>query len=331
MSNYRFELALCEKSWNNFIKKSENGTIFSTSYYLNALKSRNSCYYILKKNEIRAAITIIENEDGSEAVIDDLVIYNGLIFGQPNKEQNRAQRTSEKHRIIEFLAEELPNLYQSVEMVLHPSIVDIRPFQWYNYGQELPKYKVNIRFTSHLDISDFQHESKFESFSAYQSASVARRQEIRYGLHDDVKTEEDFRPDEFCNLYTQTIQKSGKSVAKDKLLKIRNLLEELHRLKKGKMFLSKTKQGGIGSIAFFVKDSHRAYYLFGTNNPDLKDRHTGTMVLWDAFYFLRSEGVMEIDLEGVNSPHRGWFKLSFGGDLKNYYEVSFKPKENNRN
>ena len=28
-----------------------------------------------------------------------------------------------------------------------------------------------------------------------------------------------------------------------------------------------------------------------------------------------------IDLEGVNSPLRGWFKLSLGGSLTSYYRV----------
>ena len=31
--------------------------------------------------------------------------------------------------------------------------------------------------------------------------------------------------------------------------------------------------------------------------------------------------INEIDLEGVNSPLRGSFKLSFGGNLKNYYQL----------
>jgi hypothetical protein len=36
---------------------------------------------------------------------------------------------------------------------------------------------------------------------------------------------------------------------------------------------------------------------------------------------LALEGIAEVDLEGVNSPRRGWFKLSFGGALLPYYEL----------
>ena len=37
--------------------------------------------------------------------------------------------------------------------------------------------------------------------------------------------------------------------------------------------------------------------------------------------FISSLGGKNINFEGVNSPNRGDFKLSFGGDLKTYYNI----------
>ena len=51
--------------------------------------------------------------------------------------------------------------------------------------------------------------------------------------------------------------------------------------------------------------------MFGASDPALRNSPTGTAVLWDAFSELAKVGVKKIDLEGVNSPKRGWFKLSF--------------------
>ena len=48
------------------------------------------------------------------------------------------------------------------------------------------------------------------------------------------------------------------------------------------------------------------------------------MVLWDAFLDLAASGVKEIDLEGVNSPLRGHFKLSFGGSILPYYRLKLQ-------
>ena len=62
--------------------------------------------------------------------------------------------------------------------------------------------------------------------------------------------------------------------------------------------------------------------MFGANDPKMRNQHTGTAVLWDSFYILNEIGIEKIDLEGVNSPNRGWVKLSFGGSLENYFEVN---------
>ena len=46
------------------------------------------------------------------------------------------------------------------------------------------------------------------------------------------------------------------------------------------------------------------------------------MAYWEAFKHLaRAFGINEIDLEGINSPRGGAFKLGFGGDIRAYYEL----------
>ena len=105
---------------------------------------------------------------------------------------------------------------------------------------------------------------------------------------------------------------------------IRNLLDNLSLKSKLRLFASKTKEGEVGSMAAFATDQKRAYYVFGANSSHMRDAHTGTMVLWDGFELLRLSGVSEIDLEGINSPRRGYFKLSFGGDIVPYYHLKLK-------
>ena len=92
--------------------------------------------------------------------------------------------------------------------------------------------------------------------------------------------------------------------------------------KAARMFISRARDGTPGSIAVYAFDQRRAYYLFGASDPAMRDSPAGTAVLWDAFTALSKEGISQVDLEGVNSPRRGWFKLSFGGDLRPYYQIS---------
>ena len=63
-------------------------------------------------------------------------------------------------------------------------------------------------------------------------------------------------------------------------------------------------------------------YLFGAGSPGLKEHCCGTITFWDAFKDLsKNRGIKEVDFEGVNSPQRGKFKLSFGGDLRTYFQI----------
>ena len=101
-------------------------------------------------------------------------------------------------------------------------------------------------------------------------------------------------------------------------------MEKLFTANLGRMFISYSQNYTPGSIAFFGIDHRRGYFLFAANDPVLRNEHTGTAVLWDSFYLLNQEGIYEIDFEGINSPARGWFKLSFGGTISPYYQLSYR-------
>ena len=108
------------------------------------------------------------------------------------------------------------------------------------------------------------------------------------------------------------------------LTTMRTLIENLHKKNKCVMMESSNRHGNVGSMAVFLLDEKRSYYLFGANDPKMRSEHTGTAVIWESLYKLKELGFNELDLEGVNSPNRGWFKMSFGGDLKTYYQIFTK-------
>jgi lipid II:glycine glycyltransferase (peptidoglycan interpeptide bridge formation enzyme) len=127
----------------------------------------------------------------------------------------------------------------------------------------------------------------------------------------------------FIDFYRRTMERQGEEVSPDTLDRMATLVAALLGSGAARMFVSKTSDHIAGSAAVYAFDHHRAYYLFGASDPDLRDSPTGTAVLWDAFGKLAATGIAQIDLEGVNSPRRGWFKMSFGGELVPYYEVCF--------
>ena len=311
-----------DHAWDAFVTTSPDGTAFVSSGYLAHAGCRLGLYRCYNGNELRAVVTVVESSDGASAIMDDLVIYSGICFGAPTHGQNRAQQISERHEIASFIAAALADHYQRVEFALAPSIDDIRSFLWHNYGQECGGYRVDVRYTSYLDINDFFPAQDLEQIDAYRNASVARRQQIRYARRDRVFTEEFSDVSMFIDFYRRTMERQGENVDAEKLDRMVTLVAALLDSNAARMFVSKTSDNVTGSVVVYVFDNRRAYYLFGASDPNLRDSPTGTSVLWDSFGKLAEAGIHQICLEGVNSPRRGWFKMSFGGLLVPYYRVN---------
>jgi len=328
--SYSLEKTTLGNAWDDFIKTSWNGTLFSYSDYLVNIPHTPGVYYCHKNQELRAAVVLLEDEDNKITLIHGLVVHSGIIFGAPTNNQNNAQQTSEKFRISEFIANELPKIYDKINLKTDPKYQDIRSFLWVNYENDAPKYKINIRYTSYLSIYDLSDISILGENNTFQNISASRKQEIRYAQKKGVTTHEEFNINLFIEYYIKTFAHQNLELGTQfnmDLQIIKRLVLGLYEKKLGRMFISYTQEGQAGSIAFFGVDHNRAYYLFGANNPDLRNEHTGTAVLWDSFKLLCRDGISEVDLEGINSPARGWFKLSFGGSVLPYYQLSYNKHD----
>jgi hypothetical protein len=323
-SIFRLEPTSLGAKWDEFVAKSTDGTVFSYSAYLRGIRENPAVYYCLKNKEIKAGVAVIETNDSSSAILNDFVIYNGVMYAPPLKEQNRATVRSDQFEIASFVAEELAKRYRDVSLRLPPSIIDIRPFLWYNYNSDLPQYVARVLYTSYVSLEGLLKEKKIEEIPLFRECSYARRQEIRYAIKKGVVTKEEFHPDQFVEFYRLTMERQSKEVLDFRREAMKYLIATLCEQKLGRMFISYTAEGKPGSMAFWGVDNKRAHYIFGANDPQYRDEHVGTAVIWDSFFELSASGVKEVNLEGVNSPQRGWFKLSFGGDLRPYFQLTIK-------
>ena len=322
---YYLQQADLDSKWDNFINSSLYQSAFLSSDFLLALKNKLVAYYCYKNKTIKAGFVLVK-KNNHEVALHDFLIYNGIVFTKPLKEQNIAQIGSEQFRVLNCIADNLPLMYKKIELSLSPSILDIRPFSWYNYGKPNTKYEVEVRFTSYLWIKNFYKYESLDENILYKNCSYSRRQEIRYGIKNKVKTKEHFDFEKFVDFYISTMLRQGIETNEKSIMEMKNLLKRLNETKKGRMFMSYTIDGSIGSMAFFLVEPKKAYLLFLANNPVMRNTQTGTMVLWDAFSILSRSNIQEIDLEGVNSPKRGWFKLSFGGNIKPYFHIRYNNK-----
>ena len=85
------------------------------------------------------------------------------------------------------------------------------------------------------------------------------------------------------------------------------------------------KENDIKKAFFnFSRLKNQSIYLFGGRLTDDKDDYSLTYGMINSFINLKKLGVSYVDLEGINSPNRGFNKLGYGGSIFPYYTIQMK-------
>jgi len=310
--------------WDEFVESSPQGTIFSNSEYLQHIGRKFKLLYVLRGDELKAGISLILSDDEKSTELDDLVIYNGIMFVD-DKRQKHVSAMFERFEITEYVINELDREYKKIEMALSPHFEDIRPFLWHNYHSENveDKFSCIVKYTSYLNISDLADDNirEFDT-EIFKNLERLRQRRIKESRMSHSITVNDFDPDLFITFYKNLLDSQNIDVSLNKIKRIKNLLVFLLNSERAKSFSVLNHKKNVIYKTLFCFDSKRAYSLFGAGDLEKSERYKGTIAFWDAFKYLAKEkSIKEVDLEGVNSPKRGWFKLSFGGSLLPYFHV----------
>lgn len=323
MSKYELVQVTDFSRWDEFVESSLEGTVFSQYGYLVACGNRFELFFVMLGTEIKAGLALLLSDNGEDVIEDDLVIYNGLMFASM-VDQKEVKKNFQRFEITEFVVKQLSERYKTIELSLSPFINDLRPFLWFNYHSPRmeDKFVTDLRYTSFLDISSFKESSNDEDLVLFKNMDTVRQRNLREGKRKNVIFEVDFDVDSFMKFYIELMQSQGELVADEKVQRMKNLISHLMSSGKAAGFTLKNGDGASIYKLLHCFDSKRAYYLFGAGDISSKERYKGTMAFWESFrYLLTGKNLPEIDMEGINSPRRGWFKLSFGGSIRQYFKV----------
>lgn len=309
--------------WEKFVHNSLEYTMFLSKTYLQAYGGNYKLYFIKKGIEIKAAFCILLSKDSSKVILDELIIYGGILFHN-NKQQKRVKANFEKFEITENIIKFLTKRYNKIQIALSPEFKDMRPFLWHNYGacDKTKTFCLDLRYTTYLNISELKTCTHEEETTLFKNLETLRQRNIRKARQESTCTKEELNGKLFLEYYLELMKQQNQEVSKEKLDNMLTIINQTIQKQQAVMFTARNSKGTILYITVFAFDHYRAYYLFGASNPQAKEPYKGTICFWDSFIILAKKyGINEVDLEGVNSPQRGWFKLSFGGELKEYYEI----------
>jgi len=303
---------------------SKQSNLFCKSFYLESLGQKFHIWKVLQGQEIKAIVCLNVDRSEKRSIENDFVIHNGIFF---NIDNNRllAKKREDQFQITEFIINELVKKYKTIFLSLDPSIVDLRPFQWFNYNKKGPKFNIKIKYTSILDISEMKKQKNDEKLKLFKNLEPVRRYSLRQAVKDGAKV--DFSKDnlDFLNLYKPLSKEIYRNEYKKNLGIVENITSNLINNNCGIFINTRDKKNNLLYSAFFGWDNYKAYYLFGASSKQHKKPWQGTIGQWYAMrYIVEKLKINKFDFEGVNSPNRGWFKLGFGGDLIPYYQIEYE-------
>ncbi|HLO96216.1 MAG TPA: hypothetical protein VK195_18060, partial [Burkholderiaceae bacterium] len=310
-------------AWDALVQRSPQGSLFCESWFAEAAGEPVQRWAVMQKGTLKAGLCLPVSADGRRVIAPDLTIYAGLLYDL-DAERQRVKRRHDEFQIAEFVAAELAARFDGVELQLAPQIEDLRPWLWHDYhGPAEGRYRTDLRYTTVLDISSLQGQGGQEA-AAQQSALFAemetvRRYSVREGWKKGGRVEIVHDSGPLLDFYRALMSAQGQPPEEARLQAMAGVMQALIARGRGAIFHVLDAEGALLYAVAYGWDERRAFYLYGAGNPARSAPWQGTLAHWVAFQYLAQEhGLSEVDLEGINSPQRGWFKLGFGGDLVSY-------------
>lgn len=286
-----------------FISESEQGTIFTTPEWLEAV-APGKWDYITNESagSIKACMPIILNEKLGLTICNMPPFTQSLGIMYPAYEGKYAEVLTRKMNALSELISVIPkNSY--FRQRLHHSITNWLPFYWREYNQ-------STRYT--YIIKDLANQDKI-----WKSFRSNIRQEIRKASKTiKIYQEDDFESLSFCIDSTFARQRNKNF----DFSTLKNIFDSCKKLKNGKIFLAKNENGICGAI-YLVWDKKSAYYIAGGSPIDVRTTGAMPLLLWEAIKF-SSKVTKHFNFEGsMIKPIERFFR-AFGGEQVPYFEIT---------
>jgi hypothetical protein len=290
--------------WDNFVDESDQGSIYSKSYYLKSIGCPFDIYAVEQHSAIIGGIVLTKNKMGicSNPLF---VKYLGILYGKTNGNKRKLRNKIDR-ALIDILPRNKVIIYN-----FHPNYFNWLNLYWKGFSQTT-YYTYQINFNNNINFRDAYIEKV--------------KGPIRKAKNNNLKIV-DVDLECFCKIISKTYKSRGtkmpiSSNGLKKLMKLLIINECVYV--KG---ISDDK-GNIHSVAAIVYDENSANLILNGNDPLFK-KLSGNSLLIDHMIDFSSRRCELFDFEGSMHRRIEQFYSGYGGQLTPYYIISnnnFKAK-----
>jgi hypothetical protein len=313
------DLVLCRDpaAWDAWVAASPQGTVFARSAFLDAIEVDAHRWFVTEGGRPAAAALVLTRRGQVVRAPHPYTMYQGMFLAGWSEAMPLHRRARWQVETVTRLLQGLTRRYDALSFCLHPSITDLRAFQWLNYhDHEQGQFSLSLRYTGILEagaVLDLPAYLKDLRANRRRDFEKARRAGLLVGPSRDLRALE--------ALYEKTLARQDEAFPETYRRLLRRIGASAIENGYGELLVCRDPDGRPLSASLFLRDASTAYYLFGGNDPEDRDSGSGTFLMIECLRRAAAAGLRFVDFCGVNSPNRGDFKLSFNAAVRPYVEA----------
>ena len=298
--------------------RSPHATVFTNPDVASRLATSVYWFAAIKGSEVFVVWPVALNSEG-EVGLPPFSYYFGPFWSDVAVGRAVTSTMTDRLDAYEGLISTLLHRFGSVRAELHPQLLDVRAFSWWNYHDtDKPKFVVEPRYTA--QVGALQESSAEEIFSNLREL---RRREIRRVERNGVPMlRASVTPPELTSLYRMTFERQGASSptgSADAIERLCSLVDE----GVGHLTASADRDTGeLFSAVLCLAAKGSSNMVLNLTNPTDRGSGHGPWTVFQSILQAKTAGMSIYDFNGANSPQRGDDKHSYGAREVLYFSLT---------
>jgi hypothetical protein len=296
-------------------KSSPQSSIFTHPEVLCELATEVHWWGVYKGKELQCVWPIALNEK-SNPIIAPFSYWQGPLWTKIGFNHPAHRTLSVKTSVYELFISFFLSKYNSIKASLHPSLFDVRAFDWWNYDNvDKPRFSIKPRYTATIDLQE--NKNAIEKYFR-----LVRRQELKKfnKIEELFFFNNECHHNELISLYCDTLDIDKWNVKN-------NLISILKIIDNGFGWIQSIRRktdSSLCSLILILNDKNQANLVISLATSEFKSEGIVAAGILRAIKTTQIKKIRYFDFNGANSPNRGDDKHSYGGKPILYFDIDYK-------
>lgn len=305
---------LFKKFWLN----SPQSSIYTDPDFIN-LFDYDVIYWMLYKGEEEVCgWPVCLDKKNANYCYPDFFYYLGPIWSKKFFFSNEHSWLSLSTNIYSEYISKFEKLYNKFKFQLHPSLRDVRIFNWHNYGTKKKKFIINPKYTAIIDNINNKKENDIKGNFRYW-----RRNEIKkISENKNFYISEDYKNNEIIDLYLGVYRNKNNKISRTSIKALEIILRNSQKKNFIKVLTLKNRENKSPvSTTINILEKNKTNLLANATDLNFKNQGCNAYLIFKTIMMIKNLGKNIFDFNGANSPQRADDKHSFGSYPDLFFEI----------